>query len=192
MAQGVADGTSSRVAEETLWNAARVTGCELPAALTGCDAVRIYLARYPNGAHVEEANKALAAGQPQLEKLQKDENAWQQAGTITCRTHAGTDPCVGVELYLTKYPAGLHADEAHALLNPSAPVPPPAPPPPDPKALIQECCTALHTRAQTSVMDRSFLFIAAEQCDRVVASGDATALRQRLAGHTVPPACQGM
>jgi hypothetical protein len=184
--------TSERVDEETVWNAARVTGCKLPASLTGCDAVRLYLAKYPAGGHVDEANKALAAGQPQLEKLQKDENAWQQAGANTCRARNGTDPCVGIELYLTKYPAGLHADEAHALLNPSAPVAPPAPPPPGPRARIQECCTALRARAETYVMERSFLVIAAEQCDRVVPSGDATALRQRLAGHAMPPGCQGL
>jgi hypothetical protein len=184
--------TSARVDEETEWNAARPTGCEFPASLTGCDAVRLYLAKYPGGAHVEEANKALAAGQPQLEKLQKDENAWQQAGTTTCRTHTGTEPCVGVELYLAKYQAGLHADEARALLNPSAALPPAPPAPIDPRVRIQECCTALRTRTQAYVTDRSFLFIAAEQCDRVVATGDATALRQRLAGHTMPPACQGL
>jgi hypothetical protein len=112
-------GASARVREETAWNKARVTGCELPVSLTGCDAVRIYLAKYPAGAHVEEANKALAAGQPQLEKLQKDENAWQQSGTAACRAQGGKDACLGVELYLTKYQAGLHADEARALLAPS-------------------------------------------------------------------------
>jgi hypothetical protein len=111
-------GASARVRQETTWNKARVTGCELPVSLTGCDAVRIYLAKYPAGAHVEEANHALAAGQPQLEKLQKDENAWQQAGTAACRAQGGKDTCLGVELYLTKYQAGLHADEARALLGP--------------------------------------------------------------------------
>jgi hypothetical protein len=116
-------GRSARVREETAWNNARVTGCEFPVALTGCDAVRIYLAKYPTGGHVDEANKALATGQPQLEKLQKDENVWQQAGVTTCRGHTDKDACLGVELYLTKYQAGLHADEARALLNPSASAP---------------------------------------------------------------------
>ena len=73
-----------------MWNAARVTGCELPIALTGCDAVRIYLAKYPAGAHVDEANKAIAAGEPQLLRLQKDENAWQQAGVATCRSRSSS------------------------------------------------------------------------------------------------------
>ncbi len=110
--------TSVRVRDETAWNKARATGCALPVALTGCDGVRIYLAKFPTGAHADEANKALVAGQPQLEKLQKDDNAWQQAGVPTCRAHADKDACVGVELYLTKYAAGLHADEARALLAP--------------------------------------------------------------------------
>ena len=130
------EATSARVAEETTWNAARVTGCELPISLTGCDAVRIYLAKYPEGLHVGEANKALAAGEPQLLKLQKDENAWQQAGAATCRAHDGADACLGVELYVAKYAAGIHADEARALLDPSGSSPASASPPspPAPKA----------------------------------------------------------
>ena len=122
-----AEEANARVEEETTWNAARVTGCELPISLTGCDAVRIYLAKYPEGAHVEEAKKAISAGEPQLLKLQKDENAWQQAGVAACRSHSGTEPCLGVELYLAKYQAGLHADEARALLDASA-LPVSAPP----------------------------------------------------------------
>jgi hypothetical protein len=110
-----AAATSARIDEEKEWNAARPTGCELPASLTGCDAVRLYLAKYPAGVHVEDANRALAAGQPQLEKLQKDENAWQQAGATACRAHTDKDACDGVDLYLVKYPAGIHADDARAL-----------------------------------------------------------------------------
>jgi hypothetical protein len=107
---------SARVREETAWNKARVTGCEFPVSLTGCDAVRIYLAKYPAGGHVEEANKALAAAQPQLERLQKDENAWTHADASTCRARPGTNACDGVDLYLVKFPAGAHADEARQLV----------------------------------------------------------------------------
>jgi hypothetical protein len=109
-------GASSRVAEETFWNQARVTGCELPVSLSGCDAVRLYLAKYPAGGHVGEANKALAAGQPRLEALQKDENAWQQAGAAGCHAHSDKNACDGVDLYLVKFPAGTHADEARQLV----------------------------------------------------------------------------
>ena len=97
-------------------HAARATGCELPATLTGCDAVRLYLAKYPTGAHLEEAKKALAAGQPQLERLQKDENTWQQAGATACRAHTDKNACDGVDLYLVKFPAGTHGDEARQLV----------------------------------------------------------------------------
>jgi len=107
---------SARVREETAWNKARVTGCEFPVSLTGCDAVRIYLAKYPAGGHVEEANKALAAAQPQLERLQKDENAWTHADASTCRARPGTNACDGVDLYLVKFPAGAHAGEARQLV----------------------------------------------------------------------------
>jgi hypothetical protein len=187
-----AAATTARVEEETMWNQARITACELPVSLTGCDAVRLYLAKYPQGAHVEEASKALAAAQPQLEKLQKDENNWQQAGVATCRSHAGTDPCVGVELYLQKHAAGLHADEAQALLNPSQTAQPPPPTGVDPRVRLQECCTALRVRGERYLNERPFLFGLAAQCDRVVAGGDSAAFRQRLAERPVPPACQGL
>jgi len=108
---------SARVTEEQYWNLAHVTACEMPTSLTGCDNVRIYLAKYPSGVHVEEAKRALATGQPKFEALQKDENAWAQAGAGACGAHAAPDACVGVELYVTKYPAGLHADRARALLG---------------------------------------------------------------------------
>ncbi len=108
---------SARVSEESYWNLAHVTACEMPTSLTACDNVRIYVAKYPSGVHVDEANKALASAQPKFEALQKDENTWTQAGAGPCRARATADACVGVELYVTKYPAGLHADEARALLS---------------------------------------------------------------------------
>lgn len=106
-----------RVEEESDWNRARVTGCRQPTSLTGCDAVRTYLAKYPEGAHLEEAQAALKASEPLMEKLQKDENAWKTAGVDGCRTDRTRDACTGVELYVTKFPAGMHLDEAQSLIR---------------------------------------------------------------------------
>lgn len=106
-----------RVEEESDWNRARVTGCRQPTSLTGCDAVRTYLAKYPDGAHTEEAQAALKASEPPMEKLQKDENAWKTAGVDGCRADRTRDACTGVELYITKFPAGMHLDEAQSLIR---------------------------------------------------------------------------
>ena len=106
-----------RVEEETDWNRARVTGCRLPTSLAGCDGARTYLAKYPDGAHVEEAQASLKAAEPLIEKLQKDENTWKVAGVDGCKTEHTRDACSGVELYITKFPAGMHLDEAQGLLR---------------------------------------------------------------------------
>ena len=108
---------TQRVAEETDWNRARVTGCSRPSSLSGCDAVRTYLATYPTGAHVDEAQAALKASAPRMEQLQKDENAWKSAGDVGCRATQSRDACEGVEIYVTKFPAGVHLDEAQASLR---------------------------------------------------------------------------
>lgn len=106
-----------RVEEETDWNRARVTGCRLPTTLAGCDGARTYLAKYPEGSHLEEAQAALKAAEPLMEKLQKDENTWKTAGVDGCKTDHTRDLCAGVELYMTKFPAGMHLDEAQGLMR---------------------------------------------------------------------------
>jgi hypothetical protein len=105
-----------RLREEAEWVAARPIGCKLPASLSACDAVQVYLAAHPQGVHAEEGRDIVGAAQPKLEQLQKDENGWKKAGVESCRLLRNRNACIGVELYVTKYPAGLHADEARDLL----------------------------------------------------------------------------
>lgn len=106
-----------RIAEEGDWNRARVTGCSQPSSLNGCDAVRTYLAKYPSGAHAEEAEKALKVSEPKMADLQRDENAWKGSGAEDCLRTQTRDACEGVEIYATKFPVGLHRDEAQASLR---------------------------------------------------------------------------
>ncbi|MFO0675335.1 MAG: hypothetical protein U0169_02295 [Polyangiaceae bacterium] len=108
---------AKRIQEETDWNNAHAPGCKLPTALNACDAVRVYVARYPNGAHTEEAKAALRDGDAAMAPLQKDENAWKASGAAECLTAMTSDACAGVEVYATKYPAGLHAEQARKLLR---------------------------------------------------------------------------
>ena len=107
----------AREEEEAAWIAARVEACRQPAALTSCDALRMFLVRYQTGSHLQEGTAALKQAEPGLAALQKDENEWQRSGSSACVPGATKDACVGVEIYVAKYPAGLHAVDAQRLLD---------------------------------------------------------------------------
>ena len=99
------------------WFAIDTVKCKIPARVEACDAVRRYLQRHPQGSHAEEANAILAAAQPALEKLQKDEIAWNKSNHAECQSRRTSDACVGVEAYELQFPTGIHADLAHRLLK---------------------------------------------------------------------------
>ena len=102
--------------DDAEWNAADPTACKVPATLEACDAVRAYLVKHPQGKYAAEASRTLAAGAPTLERLRKDDNAWESAGAVECRTQKTREACVGVEVYVAKFPAGMHVAEAKRLL----------------------------------------------------------------------------
>ncbi len=99
------------------WFAIETVKCKIPARVEACDAVRRYLQRHPSGAHAQEANEILSAAQPALEKLQKDDVAWQKANRYECQRARTSDACVGVEAYEVQFPTGAHIEEAHRLLR---------------------------------------------------------------------------
>lgn len=99
------------------WFAIDTVKCKIPARVEACDSVRRYLQRHPSGAHAQEANELLAAAQPALEKLQKDDVAWQKSNHSECSRARNADACVGVEAYSVQFPTGAHIDEAHRLLR---------------------------------------------------------------------------
>jgi hypothetical protein len=71
--------------------------------------------------HAGEAQSALTEAKPKLEAVRRDENAWSRAGADACSAHADPRACDGVDVYLVKYPAGRHADEASSLTVRSQP-----------------------------------------------------------------------
>ena len=103
--------------DDQAWFAIDTVKCKIPARVEACDSVRRYLARFPNGAHAQEANEILTAAQPALEKLQKDDVGWQKSNHSECSRQRTADACVGVEAYTVQFPTGVHADEAHRLLR---------------------------------------------------------------------------
>lgn len=110
------DDRRARGQEDGEWYAIRLEQCRVPASLNACDAVRAFLARRPDGAHAQEAKEALKVAQPKLDALQKDEATWTAANPEACR-RGDKDACTHVEIYLAKYPAGLHAAEARQLVG---------------------------------------------------------------------------
>src|SRR5262249_3066471 len=103
--------------DDSDWFAIDTVKCKIPARVEACDAVPRYLQRHQGGAHVQEANELLAAAQPALEKLQKDDVAWQKSNRSECARAHTADACVGVEAYMVQFSTGLHAEEAHRLLR---------------------------------------------------------------------------
>jgi hypothetical protein len=102
-------------ADDADWYKLNPVLCKVPIKLDACDAVRAYLAKWPQGSHAADARATLDAAEPTLERLQKDENDWQAIHSDECRKKRTRDACAGVEVYLHRYPAGLHAEEAKKL-----------------------------------------------------------------------------
>ncbi|MBN4050270.1 hypothetical protein JYT28_00790 [Desulfobulbus sp. AH-315-M07] len=107
----------ARRLDEVAWVNANARACRDPQSLDACRGVRLYLANHPNAAHATEARQLLKESAPQLNELQKDENRWGKAGSATCFAEATKQACTGVEMYLMKYPAGLHSDEARRIIT---------------------------------------------------------------------------
>lgn len=103
--------------EDQEWQSIELAKCATPTTLDACEPLRQYLKAHPQGRHASEATRILAQSGPQFERLQKDENSWQSAGGAECRVKKTREACVGLEVYLTKFPNGMHAQEAHALLG---------------------------------------------------------------------------
>ena len=104
-----------RQRDEIVWVKAKPLSCRVPTALDACEGVELYLAHHPTGAHAEEGRAALAEGKPKIERLARDEAQWKSAGVEACRAHATETACDGVDVYLVKFPAGAHAEEARSI-----------------------------------------------------------------------------
>ncbi len=103
--------------DERDWVSIETVKCKIPARVEACNSLRQYVVHHPQGAHVQEAAEILAAAQPALEKLQRDDVAWQKANRNECASRRTPDACVGVEAYEMQFSSGVHADEARRLLK---------------------------------------------------------------------------
>jgi hypothetical protein len=112
-----ASAIAAATSEDDAWAEANVARCSTPTTVDACDGVKAYVKAYPQGKHAGEATRLLAQVGPQFERLQKDESSWQSADAGDCRAKKTRESCVGVEVYLTKFPNGAHAREAHEILG---------------------------------------------------------------------------
>ena len=103
--------------DDAEWFRIDTVKCKIPARPDACNPVRYYLSHHPSGAHSQEAQELLAAAEPALEKLHKDDVAWQKAGTSECRSKRTADACAGVEAYEMQFPTGMHSEDAHRMLK---------------------------------------------------------------------------
>lgn len=104
-------------AEALAWVEADAPSCREPAGPDSCKRLEIYVATHPDGLHAVEAKAILNGAASRIEKLREDDGAWKKAGAAACVPGASIDDCSGVEIYLTKFPAGIHADEARLILK---------------------------------------------------------------------------
>jgi hypothetical protein len=116
-APATASAPTNNPRDDAEWFRIDTVKCKIPARPEACNSVRYYLAHFPNGAHAEEARDLLSAAQPALEKLQKDDVAWQKASVSECRSKRNAEACAGVEAYEMQFPTGMHGEEAHRLLK---------------------------------------------------------------------------
>jgi len=111
-----------RVEQESAWKEADPESCHSPTTLQACIGVRLYLSKYPDGGHADEAKRVLDIATPKLDLLQKDDSYWIGESNFSgCAAKHSQAACEGVELYVTKYPKGLHCAEAAELLRASGP-----------------------------------------------------------------------
>jgi hypothetical protein len=108
----------NRVEQESAWNEADPDSCNNPTTLQACIGVRLYLSKYPAGSHAVEARRVIESSKSKMELLQKDDNYWTAESNFSgCAAKHSPNSCEGVELYVTKYPKGLHIGEATELLQ---------------------------------------------------------------------------
>ncbi len=104
-------------AEALAWVEADAPACRDALGPDACKKLDVYLAKFPDAVHAAEAKSILNGAAEKIDKLRADDAAWKTSGAAACVPGSSVDDCEGVEIYLVKYPAGLHADEARNALK---------------------------------------------------------------------------
>ena len=103
--------------DDKAWLDAKDEQCREPRRPDACNAVQKYLVDFGDGRHTAEAKAVLEASKSKLAVVQKDEVAWASSGADACRKARTKEACMGMEIYVSKFGAGLHVDEAKSLME---------------------------------------------------------------------------
>ena len=109
--------SQEEASDEIDWVASEHEKCLEPRTREACERVKEYLRKHPRGRYAAEATPMVAQAPARLAAYQKDERSWQAAGVTECRAKRTREACVGLEVYVTRFPSGLHAEEANQLLH---------------------------------------------------------------------------
>jgi hypothetical protein len=105
----------AREEEAAAWEAASAPSCSAPTTIDACDGVRQFVAKHPSGEHAVAARDLLAKAEEPIRSL-RDDRAWETTDRSACEKPKAEDGCEFVHAYLSSYPNGKHANEAHDLL----------------------------------------------------------------------------
>ena len=110
--------TSYAIIEQQRWAAIEAgrTTCASPTSSKACADVESYARLFPRSELSEAARSLLDAARPTLLAL-ADEELWKSIDLEDCRKPSTEDSCDGVSSYLATHPAGIHAQEATALVQ---------------------------------------------------------------------------
>lgn len=105
------------VREARAWAKLPRGACRTPSKPTDCEPVLAFVQQHPDGPHVAEAKQLLQESKPAIDRL-ADDGAWATVDVAACVKGKAEAPqdieaaCAPVASYLSRFPAGLHADEA--------------------------------------------------------------------------------
>lgn len=115
-AEKVAAEKKAAKEDEAAWAQVIVAECTNPRDESGCDKVKEYLAKLPDGIHALEARAAVEKGTAAIAAM-LDERAWNGANLGACRDPKESTDCDGVKKYMNDFPSGAHVAEAREAID---------------------------------------------------------------------------
>lgn len=106
-------------ADEAAWKDAGSDDCAGPTKPDSCRTLAAWVKAHPKNPHLNEANDIIKKSAERIASL-TEEALWKDANVDQCKAPKEGDDCLGVEVYIGKYPTGAHAAEAKEALSKSA------------------------------------------------------------------------
>ena len=113
--------------EGNAWQSLSTDACVKPKSSGACNAVRVFLMQYIEGAHAAEARALLAVATPTIERL-KGEEVWRNLDSMGCTGLDDRDAdqvataCAAIKGYIDQFPNGQHLGAAAEMVRTGAAV----------------------------------------------------------------------